>query len=112
MVKETAAKPSENNTEKEAHVTEKLPQSEKNYVSDQNKGMQATISLQCDQCDFKSVSDKGLKQHTRIKHNVSQVDGNTTESEDECFKVLGASEKCAACNKCFETSHQCYEHMF
>ena len=55
------------------------------------------------------------------------MDGNTTASEDEdsipstvksetfdeeCFKVLGASEKCAACNKYFETSHQCYEHMF
>ena len=32
--------------------------------------------------------------------------------DEECFKVLGASEKCAACNKCFETSHQVYEHMF
>ena len=45
LVKETAAKPSEKNTEKDAHATEKLPDSEKNYVSDQKKGMQATYFI-------------------------------------------------------------------
>ena len=29
--------------------------------------------LSCDQCDFKSVSEKGLRQHKRMKHGLSQL---------------------------------------
>ena len=29
----------------------------------------------CDQCDFKSASEKGLRHHVRMKHNMSQLDG-------------------------------------
>ena len=28
----------------------------------------STLQIKCDQCDFTSVSEKGLKQHTQIKH--------------------------------------------
>ena len=90
MVKEIEPKPSEKNTEIETNVGEKPPDSEKNHTSDQNidfvhdvEPIQVTVSFQCDQCEFNGVSDKGLKQHTRMKHKVTQVDGNTTESEDE-----------------------------
>ena len=30
-------------------------------------------TLSCDQCDFKSVSEKGLRQHKRMKHGLSQL---------------------------------------
>ena len=90
LVKETSAKPSEKNTKNEAHVTEKLPESEKNYLHDQNNDsdheiqpMQATVSFQCDQCKFMGVSDKGIKQHKSTKHKLFQVDGNIAESEDK-----------------------------
>ena len=33
----------------------------------------------CDQCDFKSTSERGLRQHIRIKHKVSQQDGASVE---------------------------------
>ena len=119
-------------------VKEKLPESEKNYLNDPNEdsdheiqSMQETVSFQCDQCKFRGVSDK---QCTRIKNNVFQGGGNITESEDkdsisftvksetineECFKALGASEKCAACNKwkttwiyehILESKSQCYQN--
>ena len=114
LVKETEPKSSEKNTEIELNVTEKPSDSEKNHTIDHNKDfvhdvepVQVTVSFQCDQCEFNGVSDKGLKQHTRMKYKVTQVDGNTTESEDEdsipfvtkiksinekCFKALGTSK--------------------
>ena len=62
-----------------------------------------------------------------MKRKVTQVDGNTAESEnkdsiqfktksetnnEECFKALRASETCEVCNEVFETQKECYEHMF
>ena len=33
------------------------------------------LALKCEQCDYTSTSEKGLRQHTRMKHRISQVDG-------------------------------------
>ena len=58
------------------------------------------VPFQFDQCDFVGASDKGLKQHTRIKHRISQVDGYASESDDcseeteiDCFMVLARTLK-------------------
>ena len=32
-----------------------------------------TSEFKCEQCDYKSTSERGLKQHARIKHRISQV---------------------------------------
>ena len=32
-----------------------------------------TLEFKCEQCDYKSTSERGLKQHARIKHRISQV---------------------------------------
>ena len=40
------------------------------------------LSFKCDQYDFVGASDKGLKQHTRMKHQISQVDGNDSDLEE------------------------------
>ena len=34
-------------------------------------------NVPCDQCDFKSVSEKGLRQHKRIKHGPSQLSSSS-----------------------------------
>ena len=34
-----------------------------------------TLGFKCDQCNYSSISDKGLRQHIRMKHVISQVDG-------------------------------------
>ena len=39
-------------------------------------------SFQCFQCNFKGASEKGLKQHIRMSHRISQVDGNSSDPED------------------------------
>ena len=33
----------------------------------------ASNVLSCDQCDYKPASEKGLRQHTRMKHRLSQL---------------------------------------
>ena len=33
------------------------------------------LEYKCDQCDYESISGKGLRQHIRMKHQISQVDG-------------------------------------
>ena len=41
----------------------------------------ATASLlSCDQCDYKNVSEKGLRQHTRMKHKKAQLDDQLPKS--------------------------------
>ena len=41
----------------------------------------SSLHFKCDQCNFTSNSDKGLKTHTRMKHRISQLDGHEEESE-------------------------------
>ena len=44
----------------------------------------STVSaLKCEQCEYVSTSEKGLKQHARMKHRVSQV---VDEAEDVILK--------------------------
>ena len=49
----------------------------------EHQHFEPNLSFQCHQCSFKGASDKGLKQHTRLKHRISQLDGNNSES-GEC----------------------------
>ena len=46
---------------------------EKTAVTAASRQKSTTVSLQCEQCDYKSTSEKGLKQHARMKHRVSEV---------------------------------------
>ena len=78
------------------------------------------LSFKCDQCDFVGASDKGLKQHTRMKHQISQVDGNDSDLEDrdindlidtECMQRFEQITECASCSKIFKTAKECYVHM-
>ena len=134
VVDETAQKHFEQKTLEETQVAGKHLDSVKNIPSDHDNDNDQYIepipeasSFKCDKCDFLGVSDKGLKHHTRIKHKVPQVDGNTTESEDEgsirnkvksktineeCFKMLGTSDKCFSCKNSFTSEEECYRHMF
>ena len=35
----------------------------------------SSINFKCDQCDYSNINKKGLEQHIRMKHRMSQVDG-------------------------------------
>ena len=46
---------------------------EETAVTAASRQKSTTLSLQCEQCDYKSTSEKGLKQHARMKHRVSEL---------------------------------------
>ena len=98
------------------------------------------LRFKCDLCNYGSISEKGLRQHMRMKHQISQVDGagdtkdesreetipltasevneNSSGNESEtldldCFNMLGITEKCAiSCNTNFSSKEECYRHMY
>ena len=53
---------------KEEYLKHKLNHSTVNHVEEVGA---ASSVPSCDQCDFKSVSEKGLRQHKRMKHALS-----------------------------------------
>ena len=55
------------------------------------------IQFKCDQCGYENASDKGLRQHIRMKHRISQLDG-----QDDCKVDSSDSEKnlCPLCSEC------------
>ena len=42
----------------------------------------SSIDFKCDQCDYCNISEKGLAQHKRMKHRISQVDGSIDFDEE------------------------------
>ena len=41
-----------------------------------------SIDFKCDQCDYVNVNAKGLSQHKRMKHRMSQLDGVADPDEE------------------------------
>ena len=37
------------------------------------------LNLKCDQCEYTNSTARGLSQHTRMKHRISQLDGHIDE---------------------------------
>ena len=70
------------------------------------KSIRPLISFKCDQCDFLGVSEKGVKQHKRIKHRISQLDGHEDIEESESGKSpcplcpVWVYCKCGNCEEC------------
>ena len=76
--------------------------------------------IKCNQCLYTNITEKGLAQHIRMKHIISQVDGNIDSEEDvltlvvggnksetfvpDFFHMLGITEESAiSCNKKFSS---------
>ena len=45
-------------------------------VSTAKDAEEPSLPFVCDQCDYSNTTEKGLNQHVRMKHRISQVDGN------------------------------------
>ena len=41
----------------------------------ERSGVDTSLDFNGDQCDYSNISEKGLRQHSRMKHRISQVDG-------------------------------------
>ena len=51
----------------------------------------SSINFKCDQCSYTNVTKKGLEQHKRMKHRISQVDG-IMDSDKETIEEIGIPE--------------------
>ena len=100
-----------------------------------NSADESVPQFKCNQCLYTNITEKGLAQHIRMKHKISQVDGNIDSEEDvsqeydvftlevkgntsetfdpDCFHILGITEECAiSCDKKFSSKEECYKHMY
>ena len=96
-------------------------------------------ALSCDQCDYKPASEKGLRQHKRMKHKLSQPalttpEKNRTSSSvaslavspsaeasrimpcqdcenDDCSTHCCEIHKCGGCEKMFSNHDDMSDHM-
>ena len=59
------------------------PEKEPSVKSVAEKPAVPSLGFKCDQCEYVNVSEKGLKQHTRMKHRISQMDGLDDDLENE-----------------------------
>ena len=48
----------------------------------------SSINFKCDQCSYTNVSKKGLEQHIRMKHRISQVDGIMDSDEETTEEIV------------------------
>ena len=58
--------------------------SEKNVA---NPADESCLTFKCDQCAYTNSSEKGLGQHTRMKHIISQLDGNIDFGEEDSESI-------------------------
>ena len=53
----------------------------------------SNLAFKCDQCTYTNATDKGLSQHIRMKHRISQVDGNIDLEEEDSKEVNVTTRK-------------------
>ena len=56
-----------------------------------NPGEEKEVDFQsptCNQCDYKAASEKGLRQHTRMKHKEAQLDSEVPSSSFSTLETL------------------------
>ena len=61
----------------------------------------STLIFKCDQCSYKGASEKGVKQHSRLKYRISQLDGQCDLEHEE------SETKKTVCTLCPENSGYC-----
>ena len=77
----------------------------------------ASEKPKCDQCEYKAASEKGLRQHVRMKHNKPEMAAGTPEilrSQRDFSTSLTSSpllttreDICKNCGDPFSPGHQC-----
>ena len=53
---------------------------------------ETALQLKCDMCDYINVSEKGLKQHTRMKHKDFEILRN--EDQNNSLNISDIVEEC------------------
>ena len=72
--------------------------------------------FKCDQCDYTNKTEKGLKQHTRMKHKIPETPEMERQNFDEPELHLtppkeAREEKCMKCYEFVSQGHHCHEYV-
>merc|ERR1719260_498109 len=83
-----------------SHTTEEVVENiSEPVVKDKPRGEASNLKFKCDQCNYLSVSAKGLSQHIRVKHRVAQVNGavdTVSDNKESGGKHVGEAAEGAA----------------
>ena len=93
---------------------QQIPQSQ----TSNGEAKQASTVFPCDQCDYLGASEKGLKQHARMKHKKAEATPASPEAlrskEESSRSLIGSplplynrEENCRNCDGPFSPGHQC-----
>ena len=78
------------------------------FNSDDNSG--AAKEVKCDQCEYMAATQKGLRQHIRMKHKEALRSADQSKGPLDCSSPLLSNtreEFCQNCEAPFSTGHQC-----
>ena len=70
----------------------------------------AAKELKCDQCEYVAASEKGLRQHIRMKHKEVLRSSDESREPLDCSSPLLSNTREELCHNCespFSTGHQC-----
>ena len=106
------------NAKRRAEFMAKKQQMPPSRISNDGEAVQTSTVFPCDQCDYLGASEKGLKQHARMKHRKAEATPASPEalrSKGESSRSLIGSplplhnreENCRNCDGPFSPGHQC-----
>ena len=106
------------NAKRRAEFMAKKQQMPPSRTSSDGEAVQTSTVFPCDQCDYLGASEKGLKQHARMKHKKVEATHASPEalrSKEESSRGLMGSplplynrdENCRNCDGPFSPGHQC-----
>ena len=106
------------NAKRRAEFMAKKQQMPPSRISNDGEAVQTSTVFPCDQCDYLGASEKGLKQHARMKHRKAEATPSSPEalrSKGESSRSLIGSplplhnreENCRNCDGPFSPGHQC-----
>ena len=106
------------NAKRRAEVMAKKQQMPPSWISNDGEAVQTSTVFPCDQCDYLGASEKGLKQHARMKHKKAEATPASPEAlrskEESSRSLIGSplplynrEENCRNCDGPFSPGHQC-----
>ena len=70
------------------------------------------LLFKCDQCEYTNAMEKGLRQHKRMKHRISKIDGMDDFNEEEVIKEVQKEElNCETFSIIFNTNAHLTKHV-
>ena len=98
VVRAEKSRSTSTNSEEPENASSNILEAEVNNASVKiaiNPAEESCNNFKCNHCDYSNTTEKGLGQHIRRKHKISQVDGNIefSDEETECINFVSVTYK-------------------